>query len=191
MKGFILGFALGAALGAAGAYLYMVGKRAEEIEQEEPEKPLRATKADSGRPVVLSKSESSKEDRVDYTKYSENKTSEKNIEPKKKEEPAQALPEDNVLEVIPPDEFGEDDSFDTMTFTYFRDGVLVDDAGDPLSTKDAAMLLGDDYLDHFGEYEDNSVYVKNYDHGAYYEVIKIDRDYSEYAKSKPRPVEIE
>lgn len=189
MKGLILGFVLGFGMGAAGTYLFLVGKRAEELEAEE--EPKQSSKKSTGEaPVTFSKSESTNNTKVDYTKFFANNEAVNDVV--EQEEEAEKKEEHNdIPEIIPPDEYGLNGDYDAMTFTYFRDGVLVDDVGDPLSTEDAAMLLGDDALSHFGEYEDNTVYVKNDIHAAYYEIIRIDRDYSEYAKSKPRPVEIE
>lgn len=191
MKGLILGFVLGFGMGAAGTYLFLVGKRAEELEAEE--EPKQSSKKSTGEaPVTFSKSETANNTKVDYTKFFTNNEATNDIFEKLSGEEAEKKEEHNdIPEIIPPDEYGLNGDYDAMTFTYFRDGVLVDDGGDPLSTEDAAMLLGDDALSHFGEYEDNSVYVKNDVHAAYYEIIRIDRDYSEYAKSKPRPVEIE
>lgn len=193
MKGLILGFVLGFGMGAAGTYLFLVGKRAEELEAEE--EPKQSSKKSTGEaPVTLSKSESANNTKVDYTKFFAKyapSVAEEFAKPLSEEEAENKEEHDDIPEIIPPDEYGLNGDYDAMTFTYFRDGVLVDDGGDPLSTEDAAMLLGDDALSHFGEYEDNTVYVKNDVHAAYYEIIRIDRDYSEYAKSKPRPVEIE
>ncbi len=192
MKGLILGFALGFGMGVAGTYLFMVGKRAEELEEMDEEPKQSSKKAAKETPVTLTKSESANSTKVDYTKFFANNEVVEQFENRLSEEEAKKEEEHNdIPEIIPPDEYGLIDDYDAMTFTYFRDGVLVDDGGDPLSTEDAAMLLGDDALNHFGEYEDNTVYVRNDVHEAYYEIVRIERDYSEYAKSKPRPVEIE
>ncbi len=202
MKGFILGLGLGLAMGCAGMYLFIVGKRAQSEENDIPEKESKGTKATANNepPVIMNNIAKQKSEKtpVDYTKFSEN------MDPKKAEAIFKELrdnlktqsddedPHNDVPEIIPPDEFQKDESYDAITFTYFNgDGVLVDDGGDPISSKDAAMLLGDDALNHFGEYDDFAVYVKNNLHGAYYEIILDDRRYSDFAKSKPRPVEIE
>lgn len=188
MKGFILGFTIGFAMGVSGTYLFMVGKRAEEMAENDGKTVPESKKQKSETPVILSKNNESNSSRVDYTKYSERKSMAKKDEVKSVvEEPLH----NDIPEIIPPNEFGEKEGYDEITLTYFKDGVLVDDEGDPISNRDAAMLLGDDYMNHFGEYEDNLIHVRNDIREAYYEINKVDRDYAEYAKTKPRPVEIE
>lgn len=61
--------------------------------------------------------------------------------------------------IIPPDLFGNDDSYDTETLTYYSDGVLTDDQDNPI--EDIQGMIGNDSLMHFGEYEPDAVYVRN------------------------------
>lgn len=61
--------------------------------------------------------------------------------------------------VIPPTEFREIEEYETITLFYHSDGVLADDFGNPIV--DVMGMIGIDPLDHFGEYEPDSVYVRN------------------------------
>ena len=88
---------------------------------------------------------------------------------------------------IPPDEFGEDDNYETLSFTYYADGVLTDDNDDPVTN--IAEIIGD-ALNHIGEWEPDAVYVRNEKLGLEYEILRDERNYAEVEAEKPRPVEI-
>ena len=57
--------------------------------------------------------------------------------------------------VISPDEFSENNEYETESLTYYSDGVLTDEYDNPI--EDIERLVGSDALTHFGEYEDDSV----------------------------------
>lgn len=74
-------------------------------------------------------------------------------------------------EVIPPEETWEQD-YPTITLTYYaEDDVLADDQDNILD--DIEELVGVDFRDHFGEYEDDCVYVKNPEMEVYYEILRV------------------
>lgn len=70
--------------------------------------------------------------------------------------------------VIPPDEFDELD-YDTVTLTYYADKVLVDEYDNRI--EDVESLIGEESLTHFGEYEDDAVYVRDDIHEIDYEIL--------------------
>lgn len=78
--------------------------------------------------------------------------------------------------VIPPEEFGEND-YETISLTYYEDGVLTDDANYPID--DVESIVGEDSLNHFGEYEDDSVFVRNDEMKIDYEILRSARTYAE------------
>lgn len=82
---------------------------------------------------------------------------------------------DPDIEVIPPDEFGKDDDYDLIGFTYYANGVLTDDGDFPID--DVESVVGPDALDSFGEWEDDVVYVINRKRKCYYEILKDNSDY--------------
>lgn len=79
--------------------------------------------------------------------------------------------------VIKPEEFGEIDYYDTETLYYYPDGVLADDGGNPI--EDAEGIIGIDSLDHFGDYEDDSVHVRNDVLKTDYEILRELSPYSD------------
>lgn len=84
--------------------------------------------------------------------------------------------------VIEPEEFGELDEYETMSYTYYADGVLVDDGGDVI--KDVDNAVGKDSLTHFGEFEDDSVHVRNDKWKCDIEILLDPRTYTEILSRK-------
>ena len=77
--------------------------------------------------------------------------------------------------VIAPEESWEQD-YPTITLTYYEgDGVLTDDHDKIITNADE--LVGPDFAQHFGEYEEDSVYVRNSKLKVHYEIL---RDYGAY-----------
>lgn len=85
--------------------------------------------------------------------------------------------------VIPPEEFGEVDGYDQITLWHHEDGVLADENDERV--EDVGRAVGDDYADHFGEYDDNAVYIRNDRLKVDYEILLAPRKYSEVLESKP------
>lgn len=79
--------------------------------------------------------------------------------------------------IISPNEFGEDDEYDTISLSYFDDGVLADDM--LCIIDNIADVVGEDFASHFGEYEYDSVFVKNDRLKSYYEILLEHRTYSD------------
>lgn len=79
--------------------------------------------------------------------------------------------------IIDPEEFGENPEYDTMTLTYFADGVLVDDVDDLVDEPD--VVVGLENLKVLGDYGATSVYIRNDIYRTDYEVIKDDWNYSD------------
>lgn len=81
-------------------------------------------------------------------------------------------------EVIAPEESWEQD-YPVISLTYYEeDGVLVDEHNKIIGN--AGELVGEDFADHFGEYEDDSVFIRNRKNKVYYEILK---DYGSYSDS--------
>ena len=86
--------------------------------------------------------------------------------------------------VISPDEFGELEDYTKISLTYFADGVLADECGEIVD--DVEEIIGDG-LDHFGEYEDDSVFVRSDAKRCDYEILKDLRDFSDFKKKNFPP----
>lgn len=85
--------------------------------------------------------------------------------------------------VISPEEFGEIDGYDTISLTYYTDGVLANEEDEPINNVEE--IVGAASLDHFGEYEDDSVFVRNDKLKTDYEILSDMRKYSEVLKTIP------
>jgi len=80
--------------------------------------------------------------------------------------------------VISPEEFDEN-GYETISLTYYADDVLVDEFGGAIDKEDWDEMVGADFAEHFGEYEDDSVFVRNDAFKLDYEILKDLRKYSE------------
>lgn len=78
--------------------------------------------------------------------------------------------------VIPPEEFGETD-YDIISLTYYADNILVDDSDEKILNSKVDELIGVDSLSHFGEYDDDAVYVRNDTLKCDYEILRSEREY--------------
>lgn len=88
--------------------------------------------------------------------------------------------------VIPPEEFGETD-YETVSLTYYADKILTDDMDELVEDVDA--MVGYESLTHFGEYEEDSVFVRNDRLETDYEILLDTRNFSDVKKRTPNPVE--
>lgn len=82
--------------------------------------------------------------------------------------------------VIKPEIFGEEDDYEEVSLTYYADGVLCDERDNRI--KDIAGTVGEDYAEHFGDYEDDSVFVRNDRLKTDFEILKDWRNYSDLDK---------
>lgn len=79
--------------------------------------------------------------------------------------------------VIAPTEFDELDDYESESLVYYADGVLTDDQSNLIDDVDA--IIGRDSLTHFGEYEDDSVFVRNDRIKTDYEILLDPRKYTD------------
>lgn len=91
--------------------------------------------------------------------------------------------EDSAPHIITPEEFGENEEYDTISLTLYSDGVLADDADKPID--DVDEVIGKESLEHFGEYEDDSIFVRNDKLKCDYEVLIDERKYAQILEDKP------
>ena len=87
--------------------------------------------------------------------------------------------------VISVDDFNSSPpGFNVQTLDYFADGVLADDWGVVL---DIEETIGEDALSHFGDEQDDIVYVRNERNEIDYEVTRDPRTYDEARRLNPNP----
>lgn len=85
--------------------------------------------------------------------------------------------------VITPEEFGELDEHETVTVYYYADGVVTDIQNNPVN--DLENTIGLDSLSHFGEYEADSVFVRNERLKKDYEILLLTKRYTDISVSQP------
>jgi lipopolysaccharide export system protein LptC len=89
--------------------------------------------------------------------------------------------------VIAPEEFGDLDDYETISLTYYADQILADDNDEIVD--DIEDVVGFDSLNSFGEYEDDSVFVRNDRLKCDYEILLDQRKYSSVIRRKPHEVD--
>jgi hypothetical protein len=91
---------------------------------------------------------------------------------------------DEAPYVITPEEFGEKDGYETITLLYYyNNDIVTDDNDEPV--EDLEFTIGPSALDRFGEYEDDSVFVRNDKLKADFEILLDNRDYEDVQAHKP------
>lgn len=197
-------FVAGAAVGALGAW-YFAKKKYEKIAQDEiqsvtdafserldklarnsmddpsirptPEELEREATKPGDRNIIDYAAILSKQGYTDYTKFS-----------KDEEEPTET--EDSEISVdtaagpviICPDDYGEIPEYEQLSWIYFADHVLTDDDYSLITNYE--KWIGDGALQHFGEYEDDAIHVRNDKLKCYIEVVIDSRLYASVVAEK-------
>ena len=91
--------------------------------------------------------------------------------------------------IIRPDEYGELHAYETLSLNYYADGVLTDELDNPI--EDVESLVPADFADHFGEYDDNVVHVRNDNLECDYEILRDLRKFTDVVGEYPYPTEDE
>ena len=188
---FIIGSVVGVGIGVAGTYSYFKDKYEklaeedfnsrrvfDEDKKDEPVEPVVEKTADSrtvDKPSIAAYSAIlQKEGYVNYSDMQDKK---------QKQEIAVDRPY-----VIQPSDFGEFDDYEKISLTYTADGVLLDDMNEIVD--DIEETVGEDSLEHFGEYEDDSVYVRNDAKKCDYEILLDQSYYQEIFETHPHRTEM-
>lgn len=91
--------------------------------------------------------------------------------------------------IITPEEFAENPAYDTVSLTYYEDDVYEDEWGVIYSKEDIKETVGLDAVNHFGEYEEDSVFVRNDEMLTDYEILRDTRTYRETYGKDPDTVD--
>lgn len=83
--------------------------------------------------------------------------------------------------IIPPENFGELDDYEEVSLIYYSDGVLTDDMDEVI--ENPGDIVVENFETHFGEYEDDSVFVRNDILKCDYEILKDDRSFRDVVGS--------
>ena len=73
--------------------------------------------------------------------------------------------------VISPDIFGDNPDYNKVSLTLYSDGVLTDEDDHVINPGRIDDLIGEESLEHFGEYEEDSVFVRNEARMTDYEIL--------------------
>lgn len=181
---YLLAFAAGALIGSAATW-YFVKDKYEKLAQEEIDSVKETFKKSYEDQEVNHEEEIHKVENKYYNSLAQNYNYEK------KSRPEAILEEDEEEEVrkmdepyvIKPYEFGDYIDYEQISLLYFADGVLADE--DTLDViDDIEETVGEYFADHFGEYEEDSVYVRNDVKRCEYEILKDERQYKDVASKK-------
>ncbi len=77
--------------------------------------------------------------------------------------------------VISPEEFGDFDDYEQISLTYYADGNLTDENDELI--ENVEDIVGEESLEHFGEYDEDAVYVRNDRLKCDYEILLDQRDF--------------
>ena len=116
-------------------------------------------------------------ERTDYTAFSREENDTQKEEKQEMDKPY----------VISPDEFGEFYDYEKIDLTYYADGVLADENDDIVD--DADNTVGSDFADHFGDYEEDIVHIRNDKLKCDYEIAVDHRKYVDVTHTMPHRVE--
>ena len=174
-KGLLLSFVCGAIAGAVCIHFIEKSRHEEEIES------VKETyRANAGKTVVhMPEEEKTRGDE------SPNPDTEKEEDPVKKNvfseyrdltnQYKSARPKKDIYPITP-DEFGDED-YDQVTYYYYNDGIVANEDGERVI--DLEEKIGDG-LDHIGEYEADSAYMRNDNLETDYEILSIDEKYTDF-----------
>ena len=79
--------------------------------------------------------------------------------------------------VISPEEVGDLDDYELIELIHFADDILTDENHEIID--DIAGTVGLDYAEHFGEYEQDSVHVRNDRRRCDYEILRDERNFED------------
>ena len=134
---------------------------------------------DEGKKLVeklneLTTSYTSDDDKPDYTAYSQAKEKHNVFDDAMPTEPEVKHDEPYIID---PTEYGEFSEYEQIELTYYKDGVICENDMDMIDPYD---IFGDlDVGDHFGEYENDRVFVRDDRRQVDYEILRDERTFME------------
>ena len=88
------------------------------------------------------------------------------------------IAEHEAIEIIQPDNFGENDDYETSFLTYYADGKLVFDTEDqPVDEDDIPKIIGTEALNHIGEFMPSAIHVRNNNYHKDYEILQVQQNW--------------
>lgn len=185
LKG-ILAFAAGATIGSVVTWK-LIKKKYELIAQEEIDSVIDEFTKRQNKSVKLAEKaldfvEEVKEEAKVDKKDQENLVKELGYVSSSEDVKKQHVKHPKVYVIAP--EISGDCDYEIISLTYYKDGVLAYDDGEVIDNVDE--IVGD-FSAHFGEYEDDSVWVRNITLETDYEILADYRKYSDVFPNKITP----
>lgn len=186
-----IAFAIGAAAGAATAW-YFTKKKYEQIAQEEidsvKETFSKLYKREDKAPETVEESTDEKPDEplsvMDYARKirQEGYQTQDVAEPSEPPQTLYSLPY-----VIAPESFDEMEGYGVLSFTYYSDKTLTDDRDRIVDDLETAVGFSshDELESHFGEHEDDSIFVRDDRLKHDIEILFDHRKYSDVLEKEP------
>ena len=199
MKNMVI-FALGCVCGGMSVYLYLndrcdrrIHEEVEEISRSKKEATApKETKEDLDAEYELQKKKAAEarnkpminncakmvkeKGYVSYDKISTDKTKEPDVIIS--EAPLEESTDEQHYAVSPED-FGEYPDYEQITFYHTADGRLVNESDELVDPEEVEDMIGMNYADHFGEFEDDSVFIRNDKYRTDFEILKTLKTYTE------------
>lgn len=86
--------------------------------------------------------------------------------------------------VISPEEYEDyNTDYDDISLTYYADGILADDMDEIVEDPD--NIVGPDFMNYFGKYEEDTVLIRNDRLKCTYEILRDRRTYEAVTGEKP------
>lgn len=152
------------------------------VAREAPEFTVSMELTDEGKQLVdklnnLTTTYVSDDEKPDYTAYSQAKEKHNVFDDAMVTEPEEPETKHDEPYIIDPTEFGEFSEYEQRELTYYKDGVICENDTDMIDPYD---IFGDlDVGDHFGEYENDRVFVRDDRRQVDYEVLRDERTFME------------
>lgn len=149
------------------------------VAQKGPEFTVSMELTDEGKQLIdklnnLTTTYVSDDEKPDYTAYSQAKEKHNVFDDAMPTEPEVKHDEPYIID---PTEFGEFSEYEQRELTYYKDGVICENDTDMIDPYD---IFGDlDVGDHFGEYENDRVFVRDDKRQVDYEILRDERTFME------------
>lgn len=102
------------------------------------------------------------------------------------EEAEESVRKNRAPYVIAPDEFGNNPEYEMINLTLYADHIVADDDNNVMTSDEIEDAIGLDSLTHFGEYEEDSVHVRNDRRRCEYEILFDHRNFEDVMSAKIR-----
>lgn len=165
----IFAFGLGAAAGAVVTYFFMKRKKKDDFmwaDDWEEETEESTTKESSEKVTCFDNKWKSDRPRTAYNDIYRKKYGTDDASPTE---------EDYPMYIITPEEYASREGYEAESLYYYKNGVLTDEDDNVIPNMEE--MVGEDAVNHFGEYEEDVIHIRNDDLETDYEIQYVDEDF--------------